>query len=157
MKRNINLQELSRDHHHGLLLGWKIRQGLKYMTKPEVIAEYVAYFFKEALVPHFKEEETHVLRYLSDEDPYKQRTLKEHKDISALISQLSLRPVDDAALLNLGEQMDSHIRFEERELFPYLQEALDDESLEKIGAAIASDHKPFVEDFPLEFWNGPTD
>ena len=35
LKRHAGLVELSRDHHHGLLLSWKIRQGLKKEIEPE--------------------------------------------------------------------------------------------------------------------------
>lgn len=152
MKRNIHLQELSRDHHHGLLLGWKIRQGLKYGVNPQIIAEYVSYFFVEALVPHFKEEETHILSCLSDNDELKQRILKEHNNISELIGTLSSSPEVSETLLKVASEIDEHIRFEERELFPYLEEVLDDSVLETIGADIASGHLPFIEKYPLEFW-----
>lgn len=156
MKRNINLQELSRDHHHGLLLGWKIRQGLKYAISPEVIAEYVAYFSVAALYPHFREEENYILSYLSDNDEFKTRTLREHEDITKLIELISVPPVQTETLIKIAQQVDDHIRFEERELFPYLESTLDDDQLGKIGDAINSNHQPFVEDYPLEFWKTVT-
>lgn len=37
IKRTKALQPLSRDHHHGLLLCWKIRQGIKLNVEPERI------------------------------------------------------------------------------------------------------------------------
>jgi len=37
IKRNEALKPLSRDHHHGLLLCWKIRQGIKLNIEPERI------------------------------------------------------------------------------------------------------------------------
>jgi len=79
MKRNKGLQGLSRDHHDGLLLGWKIRQGLKLLADPQIIADYIAYFFANALLLHFKEEEKQILTYLSDSDLLKQRALEEHE------------------------------------------------------------------------------
>jgi hypothetical protein len=152
MKRNINLLELSRDHHYGLLLGWKIRQGIKYDISPEVIAEYIAYFSVAALFPHFREEETQILPYLPDDDNFKIQTLKEHEEIARLIGSLSTLPVQADVILNIAKLVDDHIRFEERELFPYLENELDPDQLEKIGAAICESHQPFVEDYPLEFW-----
>ncbi|HCN84967.1 MAG TPA: cation-binding protein [Sphingobacteriaceae bacterium] len=153
MKRNKDLQALSRDHHHGLLLGWKIRQGLKYLSDPRIIVNYIAYFSTAALFPHFEEEEKQILTYLSISDPLKQRTLREHKNISLLIHQLtSDKEIESAGLLKIAESVDEHIRFEERELFPHLEEVLNDDQLGKIGIAIDSNHRPFLESFTNEFW-----
>ena len=158
MKRNINLQPLSRDHHHGLLLGWKIRQGLKRMARPELISEYVQYFSDKALMPHFREEEEFVLCFLADDDPYKERTLNEHSEIRTAISNLSETDGQIAALLlELAETLDSHIRFEERELFPYMERKLSAEQLQELGTLISGDHQPFVEDFHSEFWVAKVD
>ena len=42
-----------------------------------------------------------------------------------------------AALRELGERLESHIRFEERVLFPMIEEALPVDELERLGAAFA--------------------
>jgi len=158
MKRDVNLQPLSRDHHHGLLLGWKIRQGLKLMTDPELITDYVHYFSVKALFPHFREEEDFVLIFLDDNDSYKQRTLQEHADIRGAIKKLTGNEGQvTGLLLELAELLESHIRFEERELFPYMQEKLTAAQLEEMGRLINDDHQPFVEDFQPEFWNTRVD
>lgn len=152
MKRNINLQELSRDHHHGLLLGWKIRQGLKKSVDPATISDYVAYFVKAALLPHFREEEEIILQCLNDEDELKQKTLQEHAQIAELSKFLTEQP--DIELLNtLADFVDAHIRFEERTLFPHLEQTLQETELEKIGRELQERHTPFKEDYPNEFWN----
>ena len=44
---------------------------------------------------------------------------------------------DPAALRELGERLESHIRFEERVLFPMIEEALPVDELERLGAAFA--------------------
>ena len=153
MKRDKNLQELSRDHHHGLLLGWKIRQGIKNNAEPKVMAKYVAYFADEALLHHFSEEEEQVLNYLPDTDSMKQRTLQEHWVIIQLVNQLKEAPSNSyQALLELADTLDQHIRFEERELFPYLEQTLNSNELEAVGAAIAETHQPFTDQFSDEFW-----
>ena len=153
MKRDKNLQELSRDHHHGLLLGWKIRQGLKLQADPALIVEYIRYFFESALLPHFEEEETQILTYLQDDNAHKIRTLNDHRAITSLVEALSDSEKEPAAFLKIAELLDEHIRFEERELFPYLQDQLNSEQLNEIGIAIDSMHKPFVDTFHSQFWN----
>ena len=44
---------------------------------------------------------------------------------------------DPAALRELGERLESHIRFEERVLFPMIEEALPVYELERLGAEFA--------------------
>ena len=44
---------------------------------------------------------------------------------------------DPAALRELGERLESHIRFEEPVLFPLIEEALPVDELERLGAAFA--------------------
>jgi hemerythrin-like domain-containing protein len=153
MKRNTNLQALSRVHHHELLLAWKIRQGLKFLADLQIIADYIAYFSATALFPHFEEEEKQILTYLAEGDPLKQRTLKDHGNISRLIHQLaSVKEIEPAMLLKIAESIDQHIRFEELELFPYVEELLNADQLSEIGIAIDSNHRPFKESFSNEFW-----
>lgn len=153
MKRDKNLQALSRDHHHGLLLGWKIRQGLKRNVSAALIADYIQYFSEAALFPHFAEEELQILTFLNNDNDLKLKTLEDHSQIATMIK--SLNGVDTDDFLRIASRLDEHIRFEERVLFPYLQEVLSADQLDAIGAAIDSSHKPFVDTFPTEFWNTP--
>jgi len=158
MKRNTNLQTLSRDHHHGLLLAWKIRQGLKFSADLQIIADYIAYFSATALFPHFEEEEKQILTYLADDDSLKHRTLKDHENISGLIHQLaSAKEIEPALLLKIAECVEQHIRFEERELFPYLEKLLNASQFSAIGIAIDLNHQPFEENFQNEFWRKHAD
>ncbi|KHJ39543.1 hypothetical protein PBAC_00520 [Pedobacter glucosidilyticus] len=153
MKRNKNLIELSRDHHHGLLLGWKIKQGLKKQVAVIEIIKYVAYFAQEALFKHFEAEENQILVYLLPDDEHGKRVMKEHTEIRTLIQQLiSSKPKDSAGLMRLAEVLEAHIRYEEREFFPYLESTLAADELEIIGKEIDHLHVPYIENYPHEFW-----
>jgi hypothetical protein len=57
IKRHKAIVSFSKDHHYGLLLVWKIRQGLNKEVSAERIINYVLFFFKEDLEKHFKTEE----------------------------------------------------------------------------------------------------
>jgi hemerythrin-like domain-containing protein len=153
MKRDASLLELSRDHHHGLLLGWKVRQGLKAKVDVKVIAEYIQYFANEALIDHFKEEEEILLKYLPADDTFKERTLREHGDILCRV-QLLDEPanINPESLLGIAGLLDLHIRFEEREFFPYLEQKLSADELNEVGLAIKEIHTPFNDSFSNEFW-----
>ena len=98
MKRNKNLIELSRDHHHGLLLGWKIKQGFKRKVALGEIADYIAHFAREALFPHFDEEENQVLIYLDKEDSLRKQVVAEHAEIRDLIKQINTNRLTDSSV-----------------------------------------------------------
>ena len=55
IKRHQALVAFSKDHHFGLLLIWKIKQGLANAIRVERITNYILYFFEEYLLQHFKE------------------------------------------------------------------------------------------------------
>ncbi len=153
MKRNENLIELSRDHHHDLLLGWKIKTGLKRNVPVDEIANYIVHFARQSLFPHFEEEENKVLIYLEKANPFYQRTIREHSEIRQLINQLSIKSLTDASLLtNFADTLEAHIRFEERELFPYIENVLSMLQLEQMGKEIAELHQPYIETYSNEFW-----
>lgn len=48
-KRHQAIVSFSKDHHFGLLLVWKIRQGLNKAVNPERISNYVTFFLKKTL------------------------------------------------------------------------------------------------------------
>jgi hemerythrin-like domain-containing protein len=155
MKRNVNLIELSRDHHFGLLLGWKIRQGIKNNADPNVIAQYVSYFSENSLLPHFQEEEQGLLAPLSPDDPHRQQVLTDHQKIRELVQRISSGESAEDLLMQLATLVDDHIRYEERELFPYLEQTLRAEELEAIGAGLRITHTLFIDNFSNEFWRSP--
>jgi iron-sulfur cluster repair protein YtfE (RIC family) len=66
------------------------------------------------------------------------RVLAEHVDLRrrALDLEASTDP-ELTALRELGERLESHIRFEERVLFPMIEEALPADELEHLAAAFA--------------------
>lgn len=153
MKRNKNLIELSRDHHHGLLLGWKIKQGFKRKVALSEIAEYIVHFAEEALFPHFDEEENQVLIYLDKEDDLRKQVIEEHAEIRELIKQISVnRLTDTSAFLGLADKLEAHIRFEERILFPHMENTLSEEQLDEIGLLIGDIHTPYIEKYHNDFW-----
>jgi hypothetical protein len=74
IKRHISLQPLSRDHHDGLLLKWKINQGISKGVDISRIQKYVDWFFKEHLIPHFRIEEDHLFALDKESASVKQAT-----------------------------------------------------------------------------------
>lgn len=129
IKRHQALVSFSRDHHFGLLLVWKIRQGLDNAIPPDRISNYVLYFFEHDLRPHFEEEEQMLFPKLPAGNAMRKRAEKEHTIIFNLIEHLQNDKSNEKLLLQFSDMLNDHIRFEERELFASLQQILSDTEL----------------------------
>ena len=144
LKRDKALRPLSVDHHHGLLLSWKIRTGLSKQVEPIRIINYVQWFFENHLRPHFDLEENYVFPVLGGEDELVKKALADHQKIESLS-----RSGDAATLSQLADELEAHIRFEERIVFEKIQSVATQSQLQQIEN-IHQDHV-FVENED-QFW-----
>ncbi|MBR9853450.1 MAG: hemerythrin domain-containing protein [Algicola sp.] len=129
IKRHSALQGVSREHHHGLLLSWKIRTGLSKNISPERIKKYMDWFFQNYLIPHFELEETYIFPIIGNDHPWIKKALKDHKELTELFTS----PIADVSTLGqVEEKLEQHIRFEERQLFNHIQEVANDVQLDLI-------------------------
>tara|TARA_R110002049_G_scaffold307773_2_gene509423 strand:+ start:9188 stop:9652 length:465 start_codon:yes stop_codon:yes gene_type:complete len=146
-KRHKALQPLSREHHHGLLLSWKIRSGFSKNIAPKRIKTYADWFFENHLIPHFEMEEAHVFTILNEDNELVKRALADHRQLKRLFTE----PNDKTkALSKIEEELDKHIRFEERVLFPEIQKVATEDQLALIED-IHQEHG-FVDKVDDEFW-----
>lgn len=153
LKRHPALVPLSRDHHFGLLLCWKIRTGFKREISVDRITDYVIYFYENHLLTHFKEEEQYIFTLLDEKDERRKKAERQHRKIIRLVNKLSKQP--DTSKTTLGqieEEVEGHIRYEERDLFPYIQEMQDEQGLELLRIKIEAIHQATVEDWGDPFW-----
>lgn len=147
VKRSKSIQPLSRDHHHSLLLCWKIRKGFSKDVAPERMKKYTDWFFEVQVLPHFEIEEKYLYPVLGEKNELVKKALAEHRRLKRLFK-------DKTDLVkSLGfieEELELHIRFEERELFNKIQRKATEEEL----AVIAAKHKDekFQENTEDEFW-----
>ncbi|UJH92888.1 hemerythrin domain-containing protein [Antarcticibacterium sp. 1MA-6-2] len=118
IKRHDALKPLSREHHHGLLLCWKIRQGFKFNVEPQRMKDYTQWFKINYLDPHFEAEEKFIFPVLGEEHDLIKRALAEHRRLKRLFNQDN---EVEKALHQIEEELDLHIRFEERVLFNEIQ------------------------------------
>jgi len=133
IKRHQALVSFSRDHHFGLLLVWKIRQGLEKAIRPERITNYVLYAFDNDLRHHFSEEERLIFCKLPPADPLRLQAENEHAAIYKLVEKLRSDKTNDELLTEFAQSLQDHIRFEERILFTYMQENFGPADLETIA------------------------
>lgn len=150
MKRNENIAPLSREHHTGLLCSWKIRQGIKKNILPERINAYLHYFWNDHLRFHFEKEEKLVFNVVNDE--FCRTAVNEHLILATLISDIEREPVF-SKLSSFADLLEKHIRYEERVLFPHLENTLDLTQLAMIGKGLAALHsQPVADNYADEFW-----
>ncbi|WOK09401.1 MAG: hemerythrin domain-containing protein [Imperialibacter sp.] len=146
IKRAKQLQPLSRDHHHTLLLCWKIRKGFAKDIAPERIKKYADWFFENHILPHFVAEESYIFPILGSENELVKKALMEHRRLTRLFNE------DEAerSLSLIEEELEKHIRFEERVLFNEIQQKASSEQLALISS-LHEEHS-FVDLKDDEFW-----
>ena len=136
MKRDPNLQPLSRDHHHALVLARRASRTAADGSDDEVASMWlsIAKAFDSDLGPHFEVEERYLLPPLdvAGEEPLTRRTRSEHRTLRALLDQEG-----DAReqLRQFGQLLREHVRFEENELFPKAEQVLSPAELAATAAA----------------------
>ena len=150
IKRSQQLTPLSKDHHDGLLFAWKIKQGLKNGADIKLVAEYVQWFWNNHLQEHFNEEEQILAPHLPPGNELLQQMLDEHQEIEAMI-HINENIPDESLLAKLARSIDDHIRFEERQLFPYVEKLIPEKELNLIYEQLLKD-APQCKNWDNEFW-----
>lgn len=129
IKRHPALQPLSRQHHFGLLFSWKLRKGFSKNVELERMQDYAKWFYEKEIKPHFRDEEKYLFPILEEGNELVDRALKEHRRIKRLFHDTENA---EKSLNQLEEELDAHIRFEERILFNEIQKVATQEQLDKI-------------------------
>lgn len=129
MKRHEALVQLSRDHHFGLLLCWKLKEGLKKEVSPERMSKYVGLFYLQNLKPHFAEEEETIFKILGEEHPLIAEAVSQHRTFEQMIAAGFETPDQ---VENFRALLELHIRTEERQIFPEIEKQATDEQLAKL-------------------------
>ena len=155
LKRSKQLTPFSREHHDALLFVWKIRQGLKNITAPNVIIDYIRWFWENNLQNHFELEEKLLIPPLPANDEFAKQMSIEHQALRHSIGEM-----DENSIAAFAEGLDAHIRFEERQLFPHIEKQLSTEQLNEILHQL--DQSPECQtSWKNEFWktnkNGGSD
>ena len=151
IERSPQLQPLSREHHDGLLFVWKIKQGLENRTSPERLKEYTGWYWRNHIKPHFFQEEKVLVPFMPKGHSMAVQLNREHDYIRELILSIDQEP-DRHDFIRLSNLLETHIRFEEREFFLYLEQHLSQEQLIEISEKLEQ-HPVFCkEEWKDEFW-----
>jgi iron-sulfur cluster repair protein YtfE (RIC family) len=144
MKRSDALAQLSRDHHHGLVVAQRLRRAAQETALPAREA-FLKFWDREAR-EHFRVEEEVLLpafaRRGSPEDDAVVRVLVDHVDLRRRAADLAADPArPPEELRELGERLHAHIRHEERVLFPLIEASLSRDEVSDLIAAIDRAHQ----------------
>ncbi|MDA1010145.1 MAG: hemerythrin domain-containing protein [Chloroflexi bacterium] len=150
MERDERLLRLSREHHHGLVMALRIERELPAADVGAMQALYgdLVRFWSAGLLPHFgAENECLLARIALRSDPglrHAGRLQRDHREMEDLVEAMAkARTPDDrrSALSRFGVQLRDHIRWEERELFEWIQDELTSEEMDEIGSYLEA-HLP---------------
>ncbi len=117
MKRDARLRGLSSDHHRALVL-------VRTLRSPNASRSALVATFAAELEPHFRIEDEELLTALARADGAEgralaERTAADHAHLRAEVARAAAgEPVD---LLDFARRLEEHVRFEERELFPFVE------------------------------------
>jgi len=134
MKRHKTIVPLSHDHYDGLLLAQSVKKNFIKtklgLSSIEDKVKFALNAYNTELIPHFNHEEVILfpLALGKDEelDDMINEILDEHDKIHKAVSRISEGNLEQN-LDEFGLLLESHIRKEERILFPKIEEILGDE------------------------------
>lgn len=139
MKRSAELSPLSRDHHQALEASLRLRR-VTDETLGAAVEHFLAFWSRHG-ERHFVIEERLVLPALPDDDAdwaeATRRVREEHREIRTRAASLA-RAASVGAARGLGELLQAHVRFEERTLFPLVEQRLPPAALADLGRALTS-------------------
>lgn len=138
MKRTPELTPLSHDHHQALFLAHRLRRA----EEPNDANTALLRFWRTHGRRHFEIEEGILLPAWFALDAgadhvMAARVSAEHLTIRAFVRRAGSKGVELIELQKAGELLAAHVRFEERELFPLIEERLDAEALAELGRELA--------------------
>lgn len=108
-------------------------------------------FWENHLKFYFTNEEQVLLPLMKRTQPSTHRFLTDHAYIQNLVSRITDKDIDiNKGAADLTHRIDDHIRFEERELFPMLEQQLTAHQLSEIGAIL--NHEVACPYYKPEFW-----
>lgn len=139
MKRHPALQQLSSDHHQGLVQARRLVRAAGEAAPAPVAQAFLA-VWTEHTQPHFREEEEDLLpafaRYGDPTAVPVVRVLVEHVQIRRLVADLRREVATDAptpaTMQALGELLRDHIRYEEAVLFPLIEQVMPEAALQEL-------------------------
>src|SRR5215204_28841 len=146
MKRAAELRGLSDDHHQGLVQARQLRRASlgEAGDQAEAAAAFLEFWRKDTSL-HFRKEEEVLLPVFARHggNPVREplgEMLAQHARIRGLVMELGDQVADGEVrpetLQSIGELLETHIRLEERRVFPLIEETLTGEALKEVASRL---------------------
>lgn len=126
-----NLNEACQRHHKTLFFCWNIRAGIDKGVDIQRMIDYVNWYGENILFKKMEIEEKYLFTLLDGDNYLIKRALKEHRRIKRLFKIDQKNPMK--SLIYIEEELDLHIRFEERQMFPEFQKSATQKKLKIIN------------------------
>ena len=140
MKRAPALQELSPDHLKALLIAKRLREADDLVAAGEAFARFWSterHHFRleeEILLPHWA-------AHAEIDHAAVVRVLEDHLALRRDALRLAEHRLSLSELRDLGARLHDHVRFEERQLFVMIEQALDAAGLEQLAGALDAEKR----------------
>jgi hemerythrin-like domain-containing protein len=155
MKREEQLQPLSHQHHNGLMAALLLKKGVDKAADPSVMGDFILSVWNNELRNHFIKEEVylhpHVLQIPVLMEKYEQMKA-EHHQIRHLVDNIRSEGATASLVTDFYQLLEKHIRFEERELFPFIEEHIQQDQLNELGRNVEQLKSKACSDYPVKFW-----
>jgi hemerythrin-like domain-containing protein len=139
LKRHASLIPLSRDHYGGLVQARRLRLAAERNAAERLTAlRELLDEWNTQMASHFEDEERLLLPLLK-ESRLTKRLLRDHSDIRQAISRATRwcrvqSPPEPSWMRDLAQLLHDHIRWEERELFPAVEQIASPDQLRELTA-----------------------
>jgi quercetin dioxygenase-like cupin family protein/hemerythrin-like domain-containing protein len=164
MKRHRHLVPLSHDHHHALVEARRLRRAADRVDadRRAAVTAFLRFFSTET-IRHFREEEEQLFPALVDHDgadgDLLVQALLEHQRIHALVRRLehgvAAGESDASSMRELAELLEAHVRLEERQLFPLIEQVVPEEALGELDRATSREAAASAVDLLTPRGTGP--
>src|SRR5690606_37045358 len=119
-KKSKNLQSFYYKHRYGLLLCSRIQSGFMKGVAVERIKSYADWFFESYVSPQFEIETKHIFPILDNNYFGVKKVISQHRRLNRLFKNKDVN--NTSRSLNLiKEELERHIRFEEKVLYQEIQ------------------------------------
>ena len=140
MLRDKNLVPLSRQHQHALALCVRLDRALQSGdVDGDAWSEEIRQIFALEVATHFAAEEKVVFpaaAAVPNVHPLVEELLAEHVNLRDLFTRATTATLDVHSLRSFVDQLSSHIRKEERQLFEGLQQVMTPAEFSRVGKAL---------------------
>lgn len=155
MKRDVNLQPLSRHHHDALMACLMIEKGVRKNADLKVLQDFTRQVWEKDISTHFMLEENYLvpnLRQHQFPEYILQSLLRDHELLRVLSARLLNGGATYKGFLAFSSALEQHVRFEERLVFEKAQEMLPENDLRQMVSHFPESKASVCKSYPVKFW-----